>query len=201
MEERLLIEGSIYYNVFTKGMMIMKLHLNETREWVLTILVTIVLIFVIRTYIFSPVIVEGDSMNPTLIEGDRLFINKIGMYIGDIDRLDIVVFKGKNNTHYIKRVVGMPGDRLQFKNNHLYINGELVSENYVIEDGFQRDMTLDTLYGYEKIPENYYFVLGDNRPNSMDSRQRSIGLVHESKILGASNVIVWPLNRIQHVKQ
>ena len=191
----------LYYNVFTKGMMMMKEHLNETREWVLTIIGTIILIFVIRTYIFSPVIVEGDSMNPTLVEGDRLFINKIGMYIGDIERLDVVVFKGKNNTHYIKRVVGMPGDQLHFKNNHLYINDQLISESYIIEDDYQRDMTLNTLYGFDKIPEDYYFVLGDNRSNSMDSRQRSIGLVHESQILGASNVIVWPLNRIQDVKE
>lgn len=181
--------------------MIMKLHLNETREWILTILATIVLIFVIRTYIFSPVIVEGDSMNPTLIEGDRLFINKIGMYISDINRLDVVVFKGKNSEHYIKRVVGMPGDRIHFKDNHLYINDQLVSESYIIKDSHQRDMTLNTLYGYEIIPENYYFVLGDNRSNSMDSRQRSIGLVHESQILGASNLVVWPLDRIQNVKE
>ena len=179
----------------------MKEQLNETREWIITIIATIVLIFVIRTYIFSPVIVEGDSMNPTLVEGDRLFINKIGMYVGEIDRLDVVVFKGKQDKHYIKRVVGMPGDRIHFENNRLYINDQLVSENYVIEDGYQRDMSLNSLYGYEKIPENYYFVLGDNRPNSIDSRQRSIGLVHESQILGSSNLIVWPLNRIQSVKQ
>ena len=182
-------------------MMKMKEHLNETKEWIITIIATIVLIFVIRTYIFSPVIVEGDSMNPTLVEGDRLFINKIGMYIGEIDRLDVVVFKGKKDNHYIKRVVGMPGDRIHFKDNHLYINDQLVSENYVIEDGNQRDMSLNSLYGYEKIPGNYYFVLGDNRPNSLDSRQRSIGLVHESQILGSSNLIVWPLNRMQSVKQ
>ncbi len=182
-------------------MMEMKKHLNDTREWVLTIIVTIIIIFVIRTYIFSPVIVEGDSMNPTLIEGDRLFINKIGKYVGEIDRLDVVVFKSKNSKHYIKRVVGMPGDNIQFIDNRLYIDNQLVSENYVIEDEQQRDLTLNTLYGYEKIPDDYYFVLGDNRPNSMDSRQRSIGLVHESQILGSSNLIVWPLNRIQNVRQ
>ena len=179
----------------------MKEHLSETREWIVTIVATIVLIFVIRTFIFSPVIVEGDSMNPTLFDGDRLFINKIGKYIGDIDRLDVVVFKDKNNNHYIKRVVGMPGDRIHFKDNLLYINDQLVTESYVIEDVYQRDITLNTLYGYEEIPENYYFVLGDNRPNSLDSRQRSIGLVHHKQILGSSNVIVWPLNRMQTVKQ
>ena len=104
----------------------MKEHFSELREWILTIIATIVLIFVIRTYIFSPVIVEGDSMNPTLEEGDRLFINKINMVVGEIDRLDVVVFKDKKNKHYIKRVVGMPGDRIQFKNNSLYINDQLI---------------------------------------------------------------------------
>ena len=173
---------------------------NETKEWILTIIATIVLIFVIRTFIFSPVIVEGDSMNPTLFEGDRLFINKIGKFVGDINRLDVVVFKDKNN-HYIKRVVGMPGDRIYFKNNLLYINDQIVTESYVIEDVYQRDITLNTLYGYEEIPEDYYFVLGDNRPNSLDSRQRSIGLVHHKQILGSSNVVVWPINRMQSVKQ
>ena len=182
-------------------MMKMIKQLKETREWILTIIATVVLIFVIRTYIFSPVIVEGNSMNPTLVEGDRLFINKIGMYVGEIDRFDVVVFKGNKDKHYIKRVVGMPGDRIHFKNNNLYINDQVVSEKYVIEEGYQRDMTLDSLYGYDKIPKEYYFVLGDNRPNSLDSRQRSIGLVHESEILGSSNVIVWPINRIQNVKQ
>ena len=178
-----------------------KEQLNETKEWIITIITTIVLIFVIRTYIFSPVIVEGDSMNPTLVDGDRLFINKIGMYVGEIDRLDVVVFKGKKDNHYIKRVIGMPGDQIHFKDNHLYINDQLVTENYIIKNGFQRDISLHSLYGQDKIPDNYYFVLGDNRPNSLDSRQRSIGLIHESQILGSSNMIVWPLKRIQNVKQ
>ena len=178
-----------------------KEQLNETKEWIITIIATIVLIYVIRTFIFSPVIVEGDSMNPTLVEGDRLFINKIGMYVGEVERLDVVVFKGRKDKHYIKRVIGMPGDRIRFEDNHLYINDQIVSENYIIKNGFQRDMSLHSLYGHDTIPENYYFVLGDNRPNSLDSRQRSIGLIHESRILGSSNVIVWPINRIQNVKQ
>lgn len=179
----------------------MKERSSETKEWIITILSTILLIIVIRTYIFSPVVVEGDSMNPTLLDGDRLFINKIGMYVGELERLDIVVFKTRKNEYYIKRIIGMPGDKIEFLESQLYINGELVNEPYINPDAFQRDLSIDSLYGIERIPDEFYFVVGDNRSNSMDSRQRSIGLIHESEILGSANLIVWPIDRIKNVNK
>ena len=182
-------------------MIAMKKFSYQIKDWLLTILITIIVIFIIRTFIFSPVVVEGESMMPTLHDGDRLFINKIGKYVGELERFDVIVFKTKKDKYYIKRIIGLPGDELKFENQKLYINGKLIDEPYVIPDSLQNDFTIKSLYGYEVIPENHYFVLGDNRENSNDSRKRFIGLIHEKKILGSANQVVWPISSIKNVKE
>lgn len=172
---------------------------KEMKEWFTSITLTIVLVVLIRTFLFSPVIVDGNSMNPTLHDGDRLFINKIGMYVRDIERYDVIVFQKNSKKHYIKRVIGMPGDEVHYKNNQLFINGLAIQENYIIKDEAQRDVNLQMLYGLDLIPNDYYFVLGDNRQDSVDSRQRSIGLIHKDQILGTTKTIFWPPKRIGYI--
>jgi signal peptidase I len=178
----------------------MKAFFAETKEWIYTLIATCILIFLIRTFLFSPVIVEGQSMLPNLHEGDRLFVNKIGMYVGEIERYDVVVFKNKKNKHYIKRVIGMPGDKVEFIDGKLYINDQLLEENYILGPEQHRNYSVQSLYGIERIPKDCYFVLGDNRNNSMDSRKRAIGLIHKNQILGSANVIVWPISRVNEVR-
>jgi signal peptidase I len=182
-------------------MIALKVFFSGIKDWIITLLITILLIFVIRTFIFSPVVVEGESMLPTLHDGDRLFINKLGMYVGELERFDVIVFKTKKDKYYIKRIIGMPGDELKYENQLLYINGKPIDEPYIIPYHLQKDFTIQSLYGYEVIPEDHYFVLGDNRENSNDSRKRFIGLIHEKQILGSANQVVWPISSIKNIKE
>lgn len=132
-------------------------------------------------------------MVPTLLDGDIMILDKIGYRINGLKRFDIVVIK-YNNEKIIKRVIGLPGDYIEYKDNILYINGKEIKEEY------KRDITnnfsLKDL-GYEKIPENKYLVLGDNRSISKDSR--IIGLIDKEDIEGYTGIIVFPFKRIGNV--
>lgn len=132
-------------------------------------------------------------MVPTLLDGDIMILDKIGYRINGLKRFDIVVIK-YNNEKIIKRVIGLPGDYIEYKDNILYVNGKEIKEEY------KRDITnnfsLKDL-GYEKIPENKYLVLGDNRSISKDSR--IIGLIDKKDIEGYTGIIVFPFKRIGNV--
>ena len=132
-------------------------------------------------------------MVPTLLDGDIMILDKIGYRINGLKRFDIVVIK-YNNEKIIKRVIGLPGDYIEYKDNILYVNGKEIKE------GYKRDITnnfsLKDL-GYEKIPENKYLVLGDNRSISKDSR--IIGLIDKEDIEGYTGIIVFPFKRIGNV--
>ena len=132
-------------------------------------------------------------MVPTLLDGDIMILDKIGYRINGLKRFDIVVIKN-NNEKIIKRVIGLPGDYIEYKDNILYVNGKEIKEEY------KRDITnnfsLKDL-GYEKIPENKYLVLGDNRSISKDSR--IIGLIDKEDIEGYTGIIVFPFKRIGNV--
>lgn len=132
-------------------------------------------------------------MVPTLLDGDIMILDKIGYRINGLKRFDIVVIK-YNNEKIIKRVIGLPGDYIEYKDNILYVNGKEIKEEY------KRDITnnfsLKDL-GYEKIPENKYLVLGDNRGISKDSR--IIGLIDKEDIEGYTGIIVFPFKRIGNV--
>ena len=132
-------------------------------------------------------------MVPTLLDGDIMILDKIGYRINGLKRFDIVVIK-YNNEKIINRVIGLPGDYIEYKDNILYVNGKEIKEEY------KRDITnnfsLKDL-GYEKIPENKYLVLGDNRSISKDSR--IIGLIDKEDIEGYTGIIVFPFKRIGNV--
>ena len=132
-------------------------------------------------------------MVPTLLDGDIMILDKIGYRINGLKRFDIVVIK-YNNEKIIKRVIGLPGDYIEYKDNILYVNWKEIKEEY------KRDITnnfsLKDL-GYEKIPENKYLVLGDNRSISKDSR--IIGLIDKEDIEGYTGIIVFPFKRIGNV--
>lgn len=178
---------------------------NKTfaQELVSTLLYIIVItgIFVaIRTFLFAPVSVEGDSMNPTLEHEDRLLLNKIA----SIDRFDIVVFPAPEEPEkqFIKRVIGMPGDDIAYRDQTLYINNESVIEDYVdltqeseeITEYYNGDFSLSSLQGVETVPEDMLFVLGDNRVNSKDSR--SFGFIPLDSVIGETSLRIWPIDRI-----
>ena len=146
----------------------------------------LILIFVllIKRYVVSPIKVNGESMMSTLHDGDIMILNIIGYRFDDIKRFDIVVVKEKKE-FLIKRVIGLPGEHVEYKNNQLYINGKKVIDPY------GSDVTDDFSYEVEK---GRYFVLGDNRTNSMDSRY--FGSFLKKDILGKTGLIIFPFSRI-----
>ena len=167
-----------------------KIIIKEILSYVL--LIGIVLI--IKYYVVTPIKVNGDSMNPTLEDGDYMLLNEIGFYLNGVNRFDIVVVN-YNDSKLIKRVIGLPGDYIEYKASKLYVNGEVVEENfhhYVTEDFNLENM------GYDKIPEGYYLVLGDNRTNSKDSR--TIGLISKKQIMGKTNFTIYPFSKFGKVK-
>ena len=161
---------------------------------VLSYVIVIVLALLIKEYIFSPIKVNGSSMYPTLEDGDIMILNEIGYHLNGINRFDIVVVK-KDNDRIIKRVIGLPGETVSYKDNKLYINGNEVKEDFTHDITHNFDLSeIDV----EVIPEDYYFVVGDNRGNSKDSRM--IGLVSKSEIKGKTNLILYPFKKIGNVK-
>ena len=148
--------------------------MNKIRELVPYIVITMIVIL-IRMFIISPVRVDGTSMYPTLSNNEFLLLSK---YDQSYDRFDIVVLKYRNE-RLVKRIIGLPGETVEYKNNTLYINGKEMEEPFINTN--TDDFNLNEL-GYDKIPENYYFVVGDNRGSSLDSRM--IGLINKKDLQG-----------------
>ena len=157
------------------------------KEWVSYFLI-ILAILLIRLFIITPVRVDGPSMNPTLENKQILLLSK---YSKHYERFDIVVFNYAKQK-LVKRIIGIPGEKIEFKNNKLYINNKEIEEEFGHME--TEDFSLSDI-GYETIPDNMYFLVGDNRTNSLDSRY--IGLVSDSDIEGVVHFSIWPLKKIK----
>lgn len=163
---------------------------NRSREllsWALYILVPFVVMLCIRLFVVSPIIVDGDSMQPTFQHGDVVILAKQG----DVDRFRTIVFRHATTDYLmIKRVIGMPGDTLELRDDVLYINEEPYEEPYVYDAPFMTqqtaDFTLQSMAHVDVVPENAYVVLGDYRLKSRDSRH--FGLVYAEDVVG---VVKW----------
>lgn len=154
-------------------------------------LIIVVVVILIRCFLIEPVRVNGESMIPTLEDGQTLILNKIVYKVSDIKRFDIVVLDtDKYNELLIKRVVGLPGEHVSYKDGNLYINGKKVKEDFKHEN--TDDFDLEEL-DVKTIPEDKYFVVGDNRVNSQDSR--IIGLVDKKDIEGRVRLSFFPFNK------
>ncbi|MHC8516384.1 signal peptidase I [Sporosarcina sp. ITBMC105] len=171
---------------------------NETWEWIKALLIAFGLAAIIRIFLFTPIVVDGVSMMPTLEHGDKMIVNKIGYTIGKPDRFDIVVFHAPEKKDYIKRVIGLPGDEVEYRDDTLYINGKAVEEPYLdkykaeVNDGpLTEDFTLEEKINRQTVPEGYVFVMGDNRRKSKDSRH--IGAVSIDEIIGSTKFVFWPI--------
>ncbi|MFJ1627634.1 signal peptidase I [Marinilactibacillus psychrotolerans] len=174
------------------------------QELVSTILYIIVLtgiFYLIQMFLYAPVSVEGESMAPTLEDGDKLLLNKFS----DYDRFDIIVFPAPDDPdkQYIKRVIGLPGDKIRYSDETLYINDNEVDEPFLdggadlssSEDaigGTINEFSLESLQGVETVPKDQYFVMGDNRNNSRDSRY--FGFVSRDTITGKTTYRFSPFN-------
>ena len=155
-------------------------------------IIIVVVVLLIKSFLVAPVRVVGPSMEHTLLNGDIMILDKISYRFNEINRFDIVVVNS-NEGLIIKRVIGLPGDKIEYKNNKLYINGEYYKEDYLDGDVKTGDFILEQLTGDETIPQGYYFVLGDNREESKDSR--TIGLIKEKQIQGKARLTLFPFAR------
>ena len=172
---------------------------NEIFEWVKALVIAVLLAAIIRYFFFAPILVDGLSMMPTLKDQDRMVVNKIAYKIGDPERFDIVVFHATEEKDYIKRVIGLPGDTIEYKDDTLYINGKAYKEPYldeykeqVIDGPLTEPFTLEEITGEATVTEGEVFVMGDNRRYSKDSRH--IGTVKTSEILGKTSLVYWPMD-------
>jgi signal peptidase I len=178
---------------------------NELWEWTKALLIAVALAAVIRYFLFAPIVVDGLSMMPTLQHQDRMIVNKLSYNIGEPERFDIIVFHAPEQKDYIKRVIGLPGDRIEYKDDTLYVNGKAYEEPYLdeykkkVEGPLTDPFTLEeTPAGVETVPEGELFVMGDNRRFSKDSRH--IGTVSLDKIIGKTSIVYWPLKDAHIVK-
>ncbi|WP_409271652.1 signal peptidase I [Neobacillus sp. SCS-31] len=167
---------------------------SELYEWIKTIIVALAIAFIVRTFIITPIVVDGASMEPTLQEDNRMIVTKIG----EPKRFDIVVFHAPDGRQYIKRVIGLPGDKIEYKDDVLYINGKVYKEPYL--EKFKKEISAGTLTGSftlketavdaDTVPKGHLFVLGDNRRYSKDSR--GIGAIPMEKIIGTTKLVFYP---------
>ncbi|MBB6449581.1 signal peptidase I [Geomicrobium halophilum] len=170
---------------------------KEIWDWVKTFAIVIIIVLIVRTFFFANYMVHGESMMPTIESGERLIINKISYQIFEPDRHDLIVFHATEESDYIKRVIGLPGDEIRYEDNTLYINDEPTPEPYLDDDyngEITGDFTLEELTptAEQFVPEDHLFVLGDNRHNSLDSRQ--IGFIPYEDVVGKANIRYWPLS-------
>jgi signal peptidase I len=167
--------------------------LGSLGHWVRDLMISVILAVVVILFIYQPVKVEGTSMMPTLDDQERIFINKFvyRFHFGNIERGDTVVFwfPGDPSKSYIKRVIGMPGDRVEVLDGKVIVNGKALVENYVPPE-FRDDSEMSE----RVIPPNQYFVLGDHRSSSNDSR--AWGMVPRRYIYGKAVFIYWPLDKM-----
>ena len=182
---------------------------QEIVSWLYAILIGVLITLGLRYFIYTPIIVDGASMMPTISDGDRVIINKIGPKLSQYNRFDVVVFRATEDSNYIKRIIGIPGDKIEYINDELFINGQKYKESYLDEhkaslidnETFTEDFRLEDCLGQEIVPEDCYFVLGDSRRRSIDSRDESVGFVSVDQILGSVDLVIWPLNHLAFVKE
>lgn len=169
------------------------MSLKEIKEWILYIVIAAAAAVFIVTFIGQRTVVDGSSMNDTLQNGDNLVVDKISYRFTDIDRFDIVVFKYHDDPHifYIKRIIGLPGEKVQIIGDDIYINGEILEESY----GLEPMSYAGTAASEITLGDDEYFVLGDNRNNSSDSRDPSVGNVPKEWIVGRAFLRITPFDQ------
>ena len=181
---------------------------QEICEWGATLVIALIIAFFCRTFIFEPVRVDGDSMYPTLHHGEFMYVSKldygssfigipftgIGTYItlgGEPERFDVVVCNypdrvddNGSRLNFVKRVVGLPGDTITIRGGYLLVNGVKYEEKFLHE-------RMNHDFGPYTVPEGHYFLMGDNRNNSNDSRNSAVGAVTRDMIVGKVEGVIW----------
>lgn len=174
--------------VFLRGEDHMPKKKSELVEWVQAIVIAFILSLLIKTFLFEVILVDGCSMEPTIYGGDRIIVTKLNYIKSTPERGDIIIFKNPDDMtlNYVKRVIGLEGDRIQIRDGVLYINDRPQREDYITKPALA---DFDT----HIVPEGTIFVLGDNRNQSRDSRDPKVGFIPLKNIVGKAKLRIWPL--------
>ncbi|MDE7318159.1 MAG: signal peptidase I [Lachnospiraceae bacterium] len=172
--------------------------LREILGFLVYVGIVVGITFFIITFVGQRTYVSGSSMENTLSHGDNLIVDKITYRFSDPKRYDIIVFpfRHEENVYYIKRIIGLPGETIQIQDGSIYINGEILNESYGREVMKSAGLAEDPI----TLGEGEYFVLGDNRNDSMDSRDPGVSTIHRDEIIGRAWVRIWPLDEIGVLK-
>lgn len=171
---------------------------KEILSWLVYILFVIGLTYLILTYVGQRTVVDGRSMNATLNDGDNLIVEKLSYRFHDLERFDIIVFPPYGTKeYYIKRIIGLPGETIRIDEaGNIYINDEILEEDYGLETIRNPGRAIEPI----TLGDDEYFVMGDNRNNSTDSRSAQVGNVKRDTIIGRAWLRIWPLTDIGFLK-
>ncbi len=177
---------------------VIKMKKIHYRKFLPVVIFAIAIAIIFRTVLFASYVVDGESMEPTLFDGNLLMVNKVVYNLENVDRFDVIVFHANQQDDYVKRVIGLPGDKIEYKDDKLYINGKYIEEKFLepyrnvnSNEPFTEDFTLEEITGNAEVPEGKLFVMGDNREDSLDSR--SFGFISQKQLVGKVDVKYWPL--------
>ena len=167
---------------------------REVLDWIRYIGIVLILSWLIVTFVGVRTVVDGQSMEPTLQDGNNLIVDKLSYRFRDPKRYEIIVFpyKYEENTYYIKRIIGLPGETVQVKNGEVYIDGEILGEDYGAEAMEDAGIASEPI----ELGTDEYFVLGDNRNHSSDSRDPSVGVLRREDLIGRAWIRIYPFEEM-----
>ncbi len=165
---------------------------EEIKDWIVSILIAIVLAFFIRYFIVELYMVEGPSMQPTLVSSERLVVNKFIYRFKTPQKGDIIVFRYPRDPSrdFIKRIIATAGDTIEINDGKVLVNGQLLTEPYILEK-------TRGSYPLSTVPEGHIFVMGDTRNNSEDSRFNDVGFVAMEMLKGKAELVFWPFDKLK----
>lgn len=170
--------------------------IKELSKLILIAIISYVFAIFVTTYVGQYTMVDGVSMENTIQNKDYLVIDKVTYRFQNPKRFDIIVFPYSNREYFIKRVIGVPGDKVQIINDTIYINDKPLNENYGREPIKNAGDAIEPM----TLSKDEYFVMGDNRNESLDSRDSSVGTIIKDKIVGKAVFRIWPLNKVGRIK-